>query len=126
MKHKVKIGNGLLRQCDTFFLGERSKYSTIIIEDIGDNTVFVKKNLSKFNRLSLWSRKCKSPYISSEIISAPTGSIIYFKESLPNEFKKGNIYPVRLEYDIPITLSMLEDACKQIFQNIQVRSRRTY
>lgn len=69
--------------------------TTIIASEVGDYSIFVKKNLSGWNFIWLTTKKAPRWFQVKEVIPSPSGSMLYFESLIKDVFKKGCIYPIR-------------------------------
>jgi hypothetical protein len=87
------VQKGLLSQMESPYWGCERKKTTVSVFDVGDYSIFIKKNLEDAKGLLIKTKSSKW-YEAKEIIPSPSGSVIYFNEQVGKIFKKGCIYPI--------------------------------
>lgn len=98
----IKVGNGILNQIkksnfenkiDPFWYCNK-KHTTVIVSEVADYSLFVKKNLSNVRGVRIKTKSMDSWLTAKEIIATPSGGILYFEDKVKGIFKKGYIYPI--------------------------------
>lgn len=99
-KHILRLVHGRMYLLYKIDLGKykgiyyyKCKKCTLIVSDISEYSLFIKKDLSKYKFILIWSKKMSGGLQTKDIISSPSGSILYFDKPINNVFKKGCIYP---------------------------------
>lgn len=105
---------GLLDQLEeSFYLGCKEEHSSIKILEVGEYSLFVKENLDKIKEVII-NRRCHTKvFKSKEILPSPSGSIIYFDETVKKDFRKNCSYPTTQYKKIEISLKAFEEACNR-------------
>lgn len=98
----INVGNGILNQIknsdfkiqiDPFWFFAEKK-TTLIISEVADYSLFVKKNFSDVKGVRIKTKSMDSWLTTKEIIATPSGSVLYFEDKVKGIFKKGCIYPI--------------------------------
>lgn len=107
---------GLLGQMEMPYLGCEKKKSTVPVFDVGDYSIFIKKNLEDAKGFFIKTKSSKW-YEAKEIMSSPSGSVLYFDEQVCEIFKKGCIYPAVIFSPYVFTYKKIMQAAADIFKN---------
>lgn len=98
----IKVGNGILNQIknsdfkikiDPFWYCAEKK-TTLIISEVSDYSLFIKKNL--FDAKGVKIKSMDKWLTAKEIIATPSGSVLYFEDKVSGIFKNKCIYPVKI------------------------------
>ena len=99
---KIVCGERMLKQLTNIreIIGCKKIRTTVVVGDIGDCSIFIKKDLTRAKGIAIKSKKHPEWIETRDIFSTTSGSIIYFDEKVKNFFKENCIYPV-LIYETP-------------------------
>lgn len=109
------VKRGLLRQMESPYWGCERKKTTVSVLDVGDYSIFIKKNLEDAKGL-LIKTKSSEWYEAKEIMSSPSGSVLYFDGQVGEIFKKGCIYPVVVFSPYVFTYKKLMQAAEELYK----------
>lgn len=112
---------GLLGQMKRPYWGCEKKKSTVPVFDVGDYSIFIKKNLEDAEGFFIRTKSSKW-YEAKEIMPSPSGSVLYFDEQVGEIFKKGCIYPVVIFSPYVFTYKKIMRAAIDIFKPNQVKA----
>ena len=112
---------GLLGQMKRLYWGYEKKKSTVPVFDVGDYSIFIKKNLEDAEGFFIRTKSSKW-YEAKEIMPSPSGSVLYFDEQVGEIFKKGCIYPVVIFSPYVFTYKKIMRAAIDIFKSSQVKA----
>lgn len=107
---------GLLSQMERPYWGCEKKKSTVPVFDVGDYSIFIKKNLEDAKGFFIRT-KSSEWYEAKEIITSPSGNILYFNEKVGEIFKKGCIYPVIILNSYVLSLKRLEKTMRTLLRD---------
>lgn len=73
-----------------------AKKKTVFVSDVGEYTLFIKKDLKNLRYADITIKTRKSDWFTpSEIITSPEGSLLYFDKRVKGIFKKNHIYTIQ-------------------------------
>jgi len=100
----IKVGNGILDQIknsdfkiqiDPFWFCVEKK-TTLIISEVADYSLFVKKNLSDVKGVRIKTKSMDKWLTAKEIIATSSGSVLYFEDKVGDIFRDGCIYSAKI------------------------------
>lgn len=106
---------GLLSSMESPYWGCARKKTTIPVSDIGDYSLFIKKNLGEARGFFIRTKSSKW-YEAKEIIPSPSGSVIYFNEQVGKIFKKGCIYPIVIVSPYVFSYKRILQAAEELYK----------
>jgi hypothetical protein len=112
----MSVRKGLMTQINDEFPYCEKKLTTLTPIEVGEYSIYVKKDLKKTFAIKVYGVKSK------EIFSSPEGSIIYFDEKVPKRVKAGKSLQVILLSPITLTMQDLIEFTKEVFTNEKSRN----
>ena len=110
----IYTGRGILDQMYTDPWYDWENIPLTIIE-VGQYSIYVKEELNDIEKIILGDL-CVSN-MSSEIVTNPGGSIIYFLNPIPEKYKYYNVVYVKARKQSVLTLSKLEEITANLFKS---------
>lgn len=112
MSEKIYVGDGILEQIQNSNFEikiDMSKYHNFIYheqkakiypQDIGEYSMFIKRTLPADTEVvSVKSKKHDKEFFTKNFLSTPSGTVLYFEESIKGIFKVGCMYPAIIYRD---------------------------
>lgn len=106
---------GIISQFYSPYSGCLNKKTTVPVSDIGDYSLFIKKNLGEARGFFIRTKSSKW-YEAKEIIPSPSGSVIYFNEQVGKIFKKGCIYPIVIVSPYVFSYKRILQAVEELYK----------
>ncbi len=112
---KLHTRNGIVDYFNSPYWGCMKKETTVVVSDIGDYSIFIKKYIGDAKGFFIRTKSSKW-YEAKEIIPSPSGSVLYFDEQVGEIFKKGCIYPVIILNSYVLSLKMIQKAAETLYK----------
>ena len=87
----------------------------LTIVEVSQYSIYVKEELNSIDKVILGDSCVKN--MSSEIVTNPGGSIIYFPNPIPEKYKYYNVVYVKVQKQSVFTLSKLEEITANLFKS---------